>query len=256
MKKLLLPLLITLFLSSSYAGYSQQGFKLGAFVMPQAVFLLNDVDLALDDDAYKLEFLGGMSGGLVLGYNFNDFAGLRLNVLYAQDGGKYSSRRDISARNNFVNRVEYIKIPLMIGFNTQPFDRKLMFTMYAGGQVSFLTRAFSYDDNPVFDPGLPSNISNFPSTYGTYSSFNYSIVGDIGFDIYLTSETVVNLHIRTDYGLNDAENKDASFLLSEGGTTSSINYWNWTRGGTTAGETHGLAIGLKIGLTYTFGSAY
>ena len=257
MKKSLMSLISAILLTGIHVIYAQQGLKIGGFVMPQAVFLLNDTDLALDDDAYQVEFLGGMAGGAVVGYNFNDFTGLRLNVLYAQEGGKYSSRRDIRSRNNFVTRVEYLKIPLMVGFNTQPLDNKLMFTLYAGGQIGFLTRAFSYDDNPAYDPGIPDNISNFPSTYETYKTFNYGLVGDLGVDVYLTSETVLNLHLRADYGLHDAEDKNASFLLTEGGTTTDTDYWTWRRAGTGGpGETNALNIGLKIGITYTIGSVY
>lgn len=250
MKKLFLTLTIC---ALGGVLMAQQGLKVGAFVMPQASYLFNSQDIDLGDDLHRIELLGGMAGGVMVGYNFNDIVGVRANVIYSSEGGRYSTRRDISTRNNYTTRLEYLKIPLMVGGNTSTLNRKVVFSLYGGVQLDFLTRANRYNDNPAFEAPAPENVNNIPSTSETMAAFNYSAVGDVGVDIYLTPDAVLNLHIRGDYGLADSENKDASLKVREGGVTSDVKFWDYTRGAAAIAETHSLNVGLLIGVTYTLG---
>lgn len=253
MKKRYLHLTAVFLLISAGSVFGQKGLKLGGFVVPQAVFLFNADDLGQPEDVYRQELLGGMATGVNFGYNFNDYVGFRVNLLYSSQGGKYSDRRDVVLRNNYVRRQSYIKLPLMLGFNSNP-DRKVAFVFFGGAQVGLLTRAYSYNDNPAYELPLSDNINKFPTEYQTYQTLHYSVVGDVGTDIKLAPRNfVLNLRIRGDYGLIDSENKDASFLLSTGGLTREQNYWEWVRGATANAETFSLNIGFLIGLTYTFG---
>jgi len=244
----LLPLFLLISMSQSLA---QEGFKLGGFFLPQGSVLLNQMDMDLDNDVYKTEILGGAAGGLVVGYNFNDNFGIRANIMYSQEGGKYSEKRDELFRNNYVTRLEYVKIPVMIGFNADPFNNKVMLSLYAGPQISFLSRGISYNDNPAFDPGVPDNFSNYPGTFSTYDDLNYSIAGDFGVDIYLTPDAVMNVHLRLDYSLNDVEDKEVSYQQTSGGSTSTVPFWPSARS-----ESNALNVGLLIGITYTLGGYY
>lgn len=247
---------LTIFLSfilffSFQSSFAQEGFKLGGFFLPQGSILLNEDDQNLSEDVYNTEILGGVAAGAIIGYNFNDNFGFRANVIYSQEGGKYTDKRDENFRNEYVTRLEYVKVPVMIGYNADPFQNKVMLSLYAGPQIAFLSRALSYNDNPAFDPGVPDNFSNFPSTFSTYDDINYSIVGDFGVDIYLTPEAVMNLHVRLDYSLNDVEDKDVSYQLTQNGSTTTIPFWTASRA-----QTNALNVGLMIGLTYTLGGYY
>ena len=49
-------------------SFGQQGFRVGAYALPQTVWLLNDDDNAAPAELYSQEWLAGMAGGLSFGY--------------------------------------------------------------------------------------------------------------------------------------------------------------------------------------------
>lgn len=253
MKKLLPNVFLAMCLMIGSTLYAQQGLKVGAFVLPQNSLLLNADDSGLSDDAFQYELLGGMAGGLALGYNPIEYFGIRLNVLYSQQGGKSSTRSGVESRDHYVTRLEYLKIPLMIGFNSGFTNNKLIFSLYGGVQAGFLNRAYTYNNSVAYEAPLPENYTDFPTVSERYESFDLSAVGDIGLDIVLTYNMVLNLHLRGDYSLQDAEDKLETFRITEGGTTRYQKYWEWARGLTKNAETRNLTTGLLIGVTYTFG---
>ncbi|MCB0836416.1 MAG: PorT family protein [Bacteroidetes bacterium] len=234
--------------------FAQKGLKVGGFVLPQAGYLFNSDEQSLANEEFTQEFLGGMAVGGLVGYNFNDYVGVRLNVIYSQQGGKYSARRDVNTRTSFTRRQEYVKIPLMIGLNSNP-GNKVAFVFYGGVQLDLLTNAYNYNDNPAYISPLPETYSQFPSTYKTYENIHFSVVGETGLDFELSPRSVVlNLRIRGDYGLVDSENKSVSFLESGNGVTQERNYWEWVRGIAADAETFSLNVGLLVGLTFNLGT--
>jgi hypothetical protein len=248
-KLLLFPVLMCL-LASPALG--QKGLKLGAFLQPQASVLYNDYDQSLDEDDYRLGILDGIGAGLSLGYDFNDYIGFRLQGIYSLQGGKYTNRRDINTRNTYVTRLEYLKVPLMLHFNSNPTNRKAVFVFEAGAQLGLLTRAWEYNDNPAFDPGIPSNFSNFPTTKETFVPYTVSLVGGIGFDVRLNYDLQMNLRLMGDYTLQDVEDKDQTYRVSQNGNTVDAKYWEWARDITRNAETYGITGGLLIGVTWMF----
>ncbi|TAE48472.1 MAG: PorT family protein, partial [Bacteroidetes bacterium] len=185
--------------------------------------------------------------------HFADIVGLRLNLLYSQEGGAYSARRTITERTLYTQRLQYLKIPLLLYLNSGTVDRKVIFAFAVGPQINFLSKAYAYNDNPAIDLPLPDNFSDFPSQKEIYTSFTYGIASEVGVDIQLPPDNfVLNLHLRGDYALSDAENKDASFRITDGGLTNRYNYWNYYRGISRDAETFPLNVGLQIGITYTF----
>ena len=253
MKKIFHNVVLVMCLLGGGTLYAQQGLKLGAFVLPQNSMLLNADDSSLPTDAFQYELLGGMAGGLVLGYNPIEYFGIRLNVLYSQQGGKHSVRSGVETRDHYVTRLEYLKIPLMIGFNTGYTNNKLIFSLYGGVQAGFLNHAYTYNNSVAYEAPLPSIYTGFPTARARYAAFDLSAVGDIGVDVVLTYNMVLNLHLRGDYSLQDAEDKMATFRITEGGATRDQKYWEWARGATKNAETRNFTTGLLIGVTYTFG---
>lgn len=233
--------------------YAQQGLKIGAFIMPQNSMLLNEDNAALPDDAFQYELLGGVAGGIVLGYNPIEHLAIRLNVLYSQQGGKFSVRSGVETRDDFVTRLEYLKIPLMIGVNSGFDNNKIIFSFNAGVQAGFLTQAYTYNNSVAYEAPLPENYTSFPTVREQYESMDLSAVADVGIDVALTYNMVLNLHIRGEYGAQDAEDKAETFRITEGGETRNQKYWEWARGLTQNAETRNFTTGLLIGVTYTFG---
>ncbi len=243
------------------AVMAQKGLKIGGFFLPQTSFLYNEGDFNLDEDLYEIEFLPSMAGGLQVGYHFNKIIGIRLNVIYSQEGGRYSVRRDFDERDDFTTRLSYIKVPFLIGFNTSPVNSKVQFAMYAGIQGNMLTRASTYFSNPTYLAPSPEGAYRLPATRDLYEQWTYSAVLDLGVDIFLTPNTAFNLRMRGDLGLTDSENKDASYQFASEGQFASAPYWEWqrtARAGANAQpqtETFPLNVGLLFGVTYTVRSA-
>jgi hypothetical protein len=266
MQKVILPFLLGFLLLAASAVQAQRGLKLGAFAMPTLVTMYNATDNELlDPPAFKREVLGGMSGGLLVGWNPSRYFGIKLNVLYAQQGARFSNKNLANGLANCTyngekypctlstTRLEYLKVPFMIGIHTNDEYAKIMWSFYGGAQLGFLTRANIYNDNTSFDPPLPPNVTDFPDAYELYETFNYSIVGETGFDIKLVDELVLNLHLRGEYSVLDAENKEASYRVTAGGRTTRVNYWQGVRGNTLEDQTRNISLGLLIGITYTLG---
>ncbi len=232
---------------------AQKGLKLGFFALPQTSVLYNQDDMDLDDELYQLEVLPGMAGGLVFGYHFNDVFGFRMNAIYSQEGGRYSARRDFSTDDFFTTRLEYLKVPVMLGFNTSPLFNKVMFAAYAGVQGNLLTRANTYYSNPAYLEPRPAGAYRLPSTRDRYETLTYSAVLDLGMDVFLTRRAVFNLRLRGDLGLTDSENKAASYQFTEGGSSGTAPYYEWLRGSDAKAETSPLNLGLLFGFTFTLG---
>lgn len=238
-------LLCTLF---SGAAFGQKGLKLGLIALPQTTWMLNSDDQAapLDQFTYKTTF--GMAAGPTFGYNFGENVGFRMNLLYSVQGQRYENKNSEGDWVEHTRRLHYLKAPIMVGFNTGGSYSKVMFSMYAGFQASMLTHARYYNDDQSYTPDetLYGNVTDYPSTYRQYSLIDYGPVADIGLDIKLTYNVQANLRIRGDYGLNDAERKNATYKLTEYGIPTSQPIYSQDRPATT-----NITGGIAVGLTYT-----
>ncbi len=228
---------------------AQRGLKIGVFGVPQISYLNNADDNNLVDERYNAEALPTMAGGISIGLGFSDFFGLRFSPSLAQQGGAYTSLVG-AVSTRFVERLNYAKLPLMFGFNTPTAGRKFSFSFYLGASADFLLGAKSFNDNPFII--TPDNVS-IPPVRDRYQNMVYSFIGETGFDIQLPPDNfTLNLRLRGDYGLTDAENKDIEGRILQNGQVSSFSYWTNLRGETRSAITQGLNLGLLIGLTYSF----
>jgi hypothetical protein len=69
--------------------WAQEGaFRIGAVLLPQNTWLLNQDD---SDAGPELDYevTWGFAGGISASYNFNDYLGVGLDVLYSNQGQKY-----------------------------------------------------------------------------------------------------------------------------------------------------------------------
>lgn len=230
---------------------AQEGLKLGFVALPQTTWLLNndDIDAALDEFTYKVTW--GMAVGPEIGYNFNEHLGFRLDFLYSVQGQEYENLNAEDTWVHHTRRLHYLKVPLMFGFNTNTQFNKLIFSAHAGFQANFLIKARYYNDDESYTPdeALFDNITDYPSEYQQYSFLDYGPVADIGLDIKLTYNLLANIHLRADYSISDAENKNASFRETLQGITNQRLFYDSERA-----ETNNLTGGIRLGLTWTIGA--
>lgn len=226
-KSLITIVAFVTFFGIFFGAQAQKGIHLGVRFAPQATYLLNQNDrdegVAFNPQA-KLGFMGGVTVGL----NLLDYAGLEVGLLYSQQGsesmmqapnGDYTLRED---RN-----LSYIKVPVLLKLNTSP-ERRIMGSLFLGPQFSFLTRAsttFTLEKGTLLNG---ASISDYQSTYynqyfsssndGTKDQYKTATIGvvlGVGVDLKITDNFLFNASVRFDYGLTDVENKDKDYWKSK-----------------------------------------
>lgn len=228
---------------------AQKGLKLGFVALPQTTWMLNSDDMDAPQDVFTYETTFGMAAGPMFGYNFGDGIGFKLNFLYSAQGQKYSNKNAEGTWVEHTRRLNYLKVPLMFGFNTGTEFNKVIFAFNVGFQGNLLLRAREYNDDQSYTPdeALFDNVTDYPSTYRRYSWLDYGPMVDFGLDIKLTYNIMANIHLRADYSLSDAENKDAAYKLWTFGIPEDTRIWGDNRP-----VTNNLTGGIAVGLTYTF----
>ncbi len=230
---------------------AQEGLKLGFVALPQTTWMLNQQDIEAPQDEFTFKTTYGMAAGPTFGYNFNDYFGFRLNALYSAQGQRYTS---INANEDLVThtrRLNYLKTPLFVSVNTGTEFRKFVFSFAAGYQANFLIGARYSNDDQSYTPdqGLFDNVTDYPTTYNRYSWIDHGPVVDFGLDIKLTYSVFANIHLRADYSITDAEDKNASYKFWTNGIPEDVTFYPTDRG-----MTNNLNAGVAFGLTYTFSS--
>jgi hypothetical protein len=235
---------------------AQSGLKVGIFGVPHYSYLFNGDDNSLPPQQYQLESMPVMSGGISLGLGLGNYFGIRFSPTYAQQGGKYSAQTGLTDEDItvFTERLDYVKLPLMIGLNTSPLRRKFIFSVYLGASANLLTSVKSFNNNPLLAIQPTPGQVVLPQPIDRYRSLVWSMMGETGFDIQLPPENfMLNLRVRADYAFTDAENKGVLVRVQQGGTVRSERYWQYIRGVNTRNdETIGINVGLLIGVTYNF----
>lgn len=232
----------------SGAVFAQEGIKIGFVALPQTTWMLNQADMEapLDEFDYKTTF--GMAAGPSFGYNFGDGIGFRLNFLYSTQGQRYADINGDGETVNHTRRINYLKIPLFLSFNTGTQYRKVIFSFNPGFQFNLLTNARYYNDDQSYTPdeALWDNVTEYPTTYQRFSWYDFGPVVDFGLDIKMKYNLMANVHVRADYGLGDAENKNAAYKLWTFGIPDDVTYYPVDRP-----KTSNLTGGLVFGFTYT-----
>lgn len=250
MKKHIHIFVLVLFTLLSFAANAQKGWKFGAFALPQYVTMRNSDEKALqasNTDNFRYERLWGMGAGIGIGYNPVENFGMKMNLIYSHQGYRYSTKhKALDDRYNFVTRLNYLKIPFMMGVHSNYLDNKAVFSASFGYQLDILLGGQAYDDVLEYQAPRPDYISRYPNgIYRAYNPIHHSLVGDVGLDFKLTDELAFNLHIRGDYGPGDVENKDQTIRITQNGSTQDVNYWTTNRA-----LTHSINIGVLTGISY------
>ncbi len=262
-------LLVALLLGSAWA---QEGaFRVGAVLLPQNTWLLNKDD---SDAGPELDYevTWGFAGGLSASYNFTDYLGVGLDVLYSSQGQKY---KGVQGGINYTAKttLNYLKLPLLLRFNSDP-NSTVQFNAFLGPQFNFL---LGYKDRAEGTVGSFTYIQEVSGqemtltlggmteteelTAPIYKGFLPGAVLGFGIGIKPTDALLISLHIRADYAFGDVENKDAKIDHTHHGGMGQDPYWeskpkyggsttplNYTRPATAA-----VTGGLQVGVYYTIG---
>jgi hypothetical protein len=242
---------------------AQRGFHLGFRAMPQSTWMLNSDDADTDKDVYSYEATFGMAAGAVGGYGFNDHIGLVANLVYSHQGQNHlykvlnTSGELVEVRNEL--RLNYIKLPIMGRFNTQG-DKKFVYSLEVGPQLNFLTSVRESNSDKNYQPLEPPGVTytNYPDRYDTFKPFLMSAVLGLGVDVKLRYNVRMNVQLRVDYALMDAEQKDVEFQVTQAGLSETVKYYEYNRDPSKARYNPGrpattnLVGSFGIGFSYIF----
>jgi len=199
----------------SQTANAQKGLSLSIKGTPHLSMMLNSDDK--DAPGFERKATFGASFGVGAGYNFTDNLGLGLDVLYSIQGQKYES-----AGMEFHQKVNYLKIPLMFTYNTNP-SAPVVFTAKVGPQLG-LRLSSKVTDNDNNDIIKDAN--------DMYNSIDFGAVAGAGVRFSLTQKLSLDAGVRFDYSFTNAENSD---------------YVHYTSGRAT---TNNLTAGIEVGLRY------
>lgn len=200
--------------------WAQEGtVKVGVALLPQNTWLLNQDD---SDAGPNLDYetTWGFAGGITASYNFTDYLGVGLDVLYSSQGQKYKGKLtglDWTART----RLNYLKLPLLLRFNTDP-NSPVQFSFFIGPQLNYL---LSYEDRleaasifgtieykasgtELVSTSLGMSDTEELTEYA-YKRLSFGGALGLGVGFQLTDELQLSVHFRGDYAFGDAENKNA-----------------------------------------------
>jgi len=127
--------------------WAQEGaIRIGAVLLPQSTWLLNQDD---SDAGPELDYKStwGFAGGVSASYNFTDYLGVGLDVLYSNQGQKYKGTKS-GITYTAKTTLNYLKLPLLLRFNSDP-NSVVQFSAFLGPQFSFL---LSYNDRKETNP--------------------------------------------------------------------------------------------------------
>lgn len=249
--------------------WAQEGaIRIGAVLLPQSTWLLNQDD---SDAGPELDYEStwGFAGGVSASYNFTDYLGVGLDVLYSNQGQKYKGTQS-GISYTAKTTLNYLKLPLRLRFNSDP-NSVVQFNAFLGPQFSFL---LSYKDRAeasvpllgtyiqeVSGKEVSITVGNTSTkealTAPIYKSFLPGAVLGFGIGIKPTDELLISLHIRADYAFGDAENKDAKVDHTQHGGgqdpfwATKPKYGNSAPAGYTRPTTTALTGGLQVGIYYT-----
>ena len=160
----------------------------------------------------------GGNGGITLGYNFNRFVGLKVELQYSTAGQKYEDNFEgpatipegtfgsPSERVNVKRQIKlsYFQIPLLVKVMTKK-GRVAKFFAAIGPQFGFRTFAQENVQVAGFEY-VYSPTANF-KTNEKFRTFDMGIALQLGTDIYCTDHLYVEVGLNVYQGLTDINGK-------------------------------------------------
>ena len=186
------------------AGFSnaQKGFWAGVNYLPQITGMHNKDDASFYDHAYQNKITYDQAAGIQLLYNFNNRMGLGTQVIFSSEGQKFLCIYNIPFPGK--KRMDYLKIPLFISFNSNP-DKKIIFKIMPGIQINYLLKA----DGAVVLINRPANFFDLEPAKNIY--FHKALFAanlSAGCEYKISEKIHLGFMLRADFAFTDAEKKD------------------------------------------------
>jgi len=211
-----------LFIILCIPAISQTGLHIGGMFMPQATWLLNE-------DLDGGEFTFGTAYGATANFHFSDNFGVGADIIVSNEGQRF-----VNDGVESTIEVSYLKIPLLIHFNSDP-NTSIPFLGEVGIQFSSVTKAKFSVDGEEFD--LTDENGKTIDPEDVFDSSNLGAVLAFGPGFFIGDHLMLTTMIRWDLHFNDA--------FSDLGRT--------LYGTDDFKETYPMTVGLRFGLKYTIG---
>ncbi len=242
---------------------AQSSFEVGLRYNPEFTGIANSSDANAGNElkyASQFSYIFTFGAGAI--YHINDHYGIGVDILFSREGQAFTGTmtnskaehpeaysavvarqiklNDIKIDGDYValDELNYIKIPVMLSVTTDIQD-PVFFGFMVGPQFNIL-HSVAQEVNGV-DLDYPTTDVT-PSSI--HKSFTLAAVLAFGVGYNLSSNLVLSAHLRLDYGLSDAENKDA--MISYHGEAP-VRFYSADRAASHS-ETAGLLIGLNFKL--------
>jgi len=207
---------------------AQQGFQFGVQGIPQMSWLMNKDDRNNGNFEYLNTYDAAF--GLYSQYGFNESMAIGLDAIYSLQGQRYKLFGTERYR-----RVEYLKIPITF-INYIYLTERVNLFYKIGPQLGIVATARLTDKDG-------NNIVS--DQKGAYENAELDIMAAAGVGIKINERFVLDLAVRYDFGVTDAENKDYQHNFTS--TTGN--------GGASPSDravTNNMTLGLAVGLRCLF----
>lgn len=218
MRKLLMLLS---FLCLTLSAFSQKGVEVGVFWSPQVYRILNEDDinfLQYKNFPISISNLGGW-----ISFNPKRGVGLYIGAIQALQGQEYSggvAQTLLPRTLDNLGRIQlsYFKFPVLFQVRRNAFQgrttqqRKLGINFMLGPQLNWLNKV-SWKDNQNQEIKITDGQGEQVNLLDAYDRFNLNLAIAMGLNYPVTRKLAFTLLIKTDYSLEDIENK--SFLIDD-----------------------------------------
>jgi|ERR1041385_147667 hypothetical protein len=232
MKKLVLTgVLIASGILASFNAIAQRGVQLGVEGIPQLSWLANKND----KDNGAIKYLGTFRGaaGITSQFNWSDNWGIGLNVDYSWQGQRFKY-----AGIERFKQVDYVKIPLMLVYNSDP-SRNVMFLAKLGPELNILSRARLTDkDGNLIADQKPAYLK---SDLGGLLS--------LGLQYNISDHLILETSLRGDMTFNNAEDTKYAYNINDPIGKLTGNMFRSPDRAKTVSTTLGFVFGLKYAFT-------
>lgn len=206
----------------AHSFLAQQGIHLNAKAIPQWSLFLNE-----DDDA-EPQF--GWALGVGANYHFTPTFGLGADLIWSNEKQKIAFG-DSEAENTF----NFIKVPLLVHFNSDPSGSSVPFLGYVGVQFTMMQGVTMTVDGEEVDVVSDPSTGEEVDAETLFEDNNMGVVLGLGPGFMVGDHLMITTIVRWDYHFNNSENPDAGLF------------------GDNRGETHHTSVGLDLGVRLIIG---
>ena len=191
-------LVFTLLLTGTL--FAQEGLHIGFYGGPQLTRIRGQEAFVQNRTALESTGIWTFNGMAKIGYNIGPPFGFHLGFIYSVNGQDQSAVDTAQGRRiSTEQRLNYIKIPLYLHFNSDP--APAMFTFEVGPQLNILRSATITDD------GAPLVTTEGIEQF--YTANDIAFAWSLGAEFAVTEWLHFAITHRGDYTIIDMENKDA-----------------------------------------------